>query len=177
MNRILLVIDYQNDFVDGTLGFSGAEKLDEKICSKINEYRKSNDEVIFTLDTHYENYLSTQEGRNLPVVHCIKGTHGWEIYGKCAECVRESDKIFEKSSFGSYELAEYLRKKKNIDSVEIVGLVSNICVIANAVCAKTALPEAEITVDASCTSCADEKLNRQALDCMEGIQIKVINRE
>lgn len=176
MKKILLVIDFQNDFVDGALGFAGAEKLDEKICRKINEYRENGDEVVFTKDTHFKNYLSTQEGKNLPIPHCIKGTKGWEIYGRCGKCVNDGDKIIEKGGFGSLELIEYLSRKEGIDAVEIVGLVSNICVLANAVGAKTALPEAEIIVDASCTTCADEKLNNEALDCMEGVQIKVINR-
>ena len=87
MNRYLFVIDYQNDFVDGALGFPGAEKLDEKIAAKVRQYGKGH--VLFTRDTHFENYMDTREGKNLPVPHCIKGSFGWEVYGETAKALRE----------------------------------------------------------------------------------------
>lgn len=173
MKRILVVVDYQVDFVNGALGFEGAELLDEKICKRIEECRLAGDEVAFTLDTHAENYLDTQEGSNLPVVHCVKGTEGHALYGKTAKAVKDGDRIFEKPVFGSWELAEYLRAG-NYDEVELAGLVSNICVLSNAVLAKTALPEAKVTVDTSLTDSFDKKLNAETFDILKGIQVNVI---
>ncbi len=111
----------------------------------------------------------------MPVEHCIKGSEGWNLYGKISEFFDDNATVFEKPTFGSLELAEYL-KGKDYDSIELIGLVSNICVISNAILAKAALPEAEIIVDASCTASFDSKLNENALDVMEGLQIKVLNR-
>ncbi len=171
--KLLIVVDYQNDFVDGSLGFPGAELLDEKIAEKIELYHENGDKVIFTMDTHSKDYLGTQEGKNLPVEHCIKGTDGHKLYGKTALAFREGDMIFEKPTFPSLELANYL-KDKPFDNVEIVGLVSNICVISNAIMVKSALPEAIITVDAACTDSFDKEMNKKCLDVMQGLQIKVI---
>lgn len=176
MKKLLVVVDYQNDFVDGALGFSGAEKLDGPICEKISQYRTEPDsDIIFTLDTHGKNYLSTQEGKNLPTPHCIAGTHGWELYGKTGEMCAEEDIVIEKPSFGSLELMD-IAEENGYEQIELVGLVSNICVVSNAILLKTALPEAEIIVDAACTASFDPALNEKCLDVMEGLQIKVINR-
>ncbi|GAB5082588.1 cysteine hydrolase [Hominimerdicola sp. 21CYCFAH17_S] len=174
--KLLIVVDYQNDFVDGSLGFEEAERLDSIIASKIAQYRRNGDAVAFTLDTHYDNYNETQEGRKLPVPHCIKGTRGHELYGKTAKQRIMCDMLFEKNTFPSLEMAEYL-KQKEYESVELAGLVSNICVISNAVMVKAALPEAEIIVDASCTAGADKALHEKCLDVMEGMQITVLGRK
>lgn len=170
MKKLLVVVDYQNDFVNGSLGFSGAEKLDERICKKIEQYREEGADVAFTFDTHDENYDKIQEGRLLPIAHCVKSTEGWKLYGKTANEIKAKDKCFIKHSFGSAEMFEYL-KRSDYESVEFAGLVSNICVAANAVLAKTALPEAEIKVDSMCTASGDEKLNAEALDVLRGMQI------
>ncbi|MCI1964808.1 MAG: cysteine hydrolase [Oscillospiraceae bacterium] len=172
MKKILIVVDYQNDFVIGSLGFPNAVCLEDEIAEKIVEYRKTGGEVAFTFDTHEENYMSTQEGRKLPVPHCLRGTPGWELYGKIAALRNDSDLCFEKKTFGSFQLAEYLSQNQ-YDRVELVGLVSNICVLSNAVLAKAALPEAEIMVDSRCTDSADADINRQALNVMRGLQITV----
>lgn len=172
MKKLLIVVDYQNDFVNDSLGFNGAEKLENKIIEKISEY-KDND-VIYTLDTHNENYMDTMEGKNLPVKHCIKNSEGWNLYGRLKDLLKDNQ-CFEKETFGSTELFDYLLNN-NYESIELVGLVSNICVISNAIIAKTALPESEIIVDASCTASFDDSLNKKALDVMEGLQIKIINR-
>jgi nicotinamidase-related amidase len=169
MKKLLIVVDYQNDFVNGALGFPEAELLDEKICAKIDEYE--NDEIIYTLDTHFDNYSSTQEGKNLPVPHCIKGTNGHELYGKTKEKL-SGKRFFEKNTFPSLSLGEYL-KTQEYSSIELVGLVSNICVLSNAVIAKAACPEAEIIVDSSLTAGADKELHQKALDVMHGLQITV----
>ena len=175
MKKALIVVDFQNDFVSGTLGFEKATGLEVKIADKIREYRKGNNDIIFTYDTHYEDYLSTQEGKNLPVEHCIKDTDGWELFGKIKSMKIPEDKSFEKNTFGSLELAKFLETKV-YDEIELVGLVSNICVISNAVLAKSALPEASIIVDAQCTASFDESMNEKVLDIMSGLQINAINR-
>lgn len=175
MRKLLIVVDYQTDFVNGALGFPGAEKLEGAILGKIAQYRQEGQSVAFTYDTHGSDYLQTREGRYLPVPHCLRGTDGWELYGGVAWAVRDGDKLFYKPSFGSAELFDYLRCSR-FDSVELVGLVSDICVISNAVLAKTALPEADITVDAACTASFDPDKNKAALDVMESLQINILNR-
>ena len=177
MNRYLFVIDYQNDFVDGALGFPGAEKLDSKIAAKVRSYGKGN--VFFTRDTHFENYLETREGKNLPVVHCIKGTPGWEVYGETAKALREVeapgiDKLVFGMDVTDPATAAVLPEKA--DEIELVGLVSNICVVSNAVVLQSKYPEATILVDASCTDSFDKTLHSKVLDVLEGFQVKVINR-
>lgn len=176
MKKLLVVVDYQIDFVTGALGFAGAEKLDAPIVKKIKAYRAEGCDIAFTFDTHTENYLATQEGRKLPVTHCIKGTEGWRLFGETAHQLEDDDAVFYKPAFGSMELAAFAQQNQ-YDCVELVGLVSNICVISNAALIKAALPEAEVIVDASCTSCFDPAANEKALDVMEGIQITVINRK
>lgn len=173
MKKIFVVVDYQNDFVDGALGFDDACKLDSKIASKIEEERNNGTEIAFTFDTHDENYLNTQEGKNLPVVHCIEGSHGHMLYGETAKCQRAEDKVFYKRCFGSMELAEYL-KAGCYDEVELCGLVSNICVISNAILAKAALPEAKVVVRAELTDSFDKSLNEQTLNILKGVQVEVI---
>lgn len=175
MKKILVVVDYQRDFVNGSLGFNKAVELEKTIGQKIQLYKHNGDEVVFTLDTHMDNYLETQEGKKLPISHCIKNTEGWKLYGEVAKLCDNTTKSFEKVTFGSLELAAYLEKNR-YDYVELIGVVSNICVISNAVLAKAALPEAEIIVDSSCTASFDDSLNEKALDVMEGMQIRVINR-
>ena len=176
MKKCLIVVDYQNDFVNGSLGFPKAAELEQNIAEKIKKYRNNGDEVMFTFDTHGEDYMNTQEGKNLPVAHCVKDTAGHDLYGQIAGLVLESDKKFYKNTFGSDELYLYL-KTEVFESIELAGLVSNICVIANAVLAKTAQPETLVFVDAKCTASFDEKLNKAALEVMAGLQIKVIDGE
>lgn len=185
MKRLLIVVDYQNDFVDGMLGFPGAEAIEEPIARKIEAYRAEGDPVVFTLDTHGKNYAQTQEGRNLPIAHCIEGTPGHQLHGRIADMLEGSDEVFRKITFGSEALFEWLRTaqraageaaRQPFSSIELVGLVSNICVISNAVLAKTACPEVPIIVDAACTAGPDPALNAAAFDVMEGLQIQVVNR-
>lgn len=174
MKKVLIVIDYQKDFVNGSLGFAGAEELDRPICEKIEAYRRDKADIIFTFDTHTKEYLQTQEGKNLPVKHCVKGTPGWELYGKTAGCCGGAIRI-EKPAFGSLELAQLLREKA-YEQVELVGIVSNICVLSNAILAKAALPEALIRVDAACVASNDPRLHSEALDLMQSLHIQVDNR-
>ena len=175
MQRCLIVVDFQNDFVSGSLGFPGAESLDSLIAEKIRKYRARGDAVIFTFDTHGEDYLKTQEGQNLAIPHCIKGTAGHDLYGETAKLLQDEDKRFYKPAFGSGELYEYL-KTTAFERIEIVGLVSNICVVSNAVLAKTAQPETPIVVDADCIASYDPNLNRAAIDILKGLQIEIVKR-
>ena len=176
MKKCLIVVDYQNDFVSGFLGFPEAVELERHIADKIKLYRDGGDEIMFTFDTHSEDYMNTQEGKNLPVPHCIKDTDGHKLYGRIAELIQKSDKRFHKNTFGSDELYMYLKTVK-FKSIELVGVVSNICVISNAILAKTAQPETPIIVDAACTAGNDGKLNQEALDVMQSLQIQIINRK
>ena len=177
MNRYLFVIDYQKDFVDGALGFAGAEKLDGPIAAKVREYGRGH--VLFTRDTHFANYLETREGRNLPVVHCIKGTPGWECYGETARALAEVEApAIDKLLFGMDVTAPATAAvlPEQADEIELVGLVSNICVVSNAVVLQSRYPEATIVVDAACTASFDKDLNEKVLDVLQGLQVKVINR-
>ena len=177
MNRYLFVIDYQKDFVDGALGFPGAEKLDEGIAAKVRAYGKGH--VLFNRDTHFENYLNTREGKNLPVVHCIQGTPGWECYGETARALAEVEApAIDKLVFGMdiTDPATAAVLPEQADEIELVGLVSNICVVSNAVVLQSRYPEATIVVDAACTASFDKGLNEKVLDVLQGLQVKVINR-
>ena len=171
--KALVVVDYQVDFVNGALGFEGAEKLEDIILGKITKCRADGGQVIFTLDTHGEDYLSTSEGKKLPVVHCIDGTEGHALYGKVREAVTDSDIVIKKPAFGSMELGDYLMRG-GFDEVELCGLVTDICVISNAMIAKAALPEARITVDGSACGTASAEAHVRALESMRGVQIEVL---
>ena len=159
--RCLIVVDYQKDFVDGSLGFEKAVTLDHRIAEKIRLYHSRGDDVMFTLDTHNDDYPTTQEGKNLPVPHCIAGTPGHRLFGETAACRQKQDMVFFKPSFGSMEMLCYV--------------VTNICVISNAVLCKAALPEARVSVDASLCASNDEAMHEKALDVMRGLQINVTN--
>ncbi|MBM6937993.1 cysteine hydrolase [Pseudoflavonifractor phocaeensis] len=176
MKQLLLVVDYQRDFVDGALGFAGAEALDGPIARRIARARDEGWDVAFTLDTHNDNYLDTQEGRKLPVSHCILNSDGWQLYGQTGQALRrETDMVICKPTFPSLWLGNWL-KQQGYDAVELCGLVSHICVLSNAVMVKAALPEAEITVDAALTASYDPVLHEKALDVLEGLQINVPGR-
>jgi nicotinamidase-related amidase len=174
MKKCLIIVDYQNDFVSGSLGFPEAAELASRIAQKIERYRAEKGEVIFTFDTHNIDYMDTQEGRFLPVIHCRQGTDGHKLYGKVADLALDSDKRFNKNTFGSDELYTYLKTEK-FESIELAGLVTNICVVSNAVLAKTAQPETPVFVDAGCTASNDVRLHQAALDVMSSLQIQIIN--
>lgn len=172
MKKCLIVVDYQVDFVTGALGFEKAEMLEEIIVQKIMNYRKNGDEVIFTFDTHKADYAETYECRHLPVAHCIEKTEGHGLYGRVSKLCKDGDKCFYKPSFGSAELFDYLRQEE-YESIELCGVVTNICVISNAVLAKTAKPEIDIVVDSKAVASNDDSLNDKALEVMKSFQIIV----
>ncbi len=175
MNKLLIVVDYQKDFVDGSLGFAGAEMLDEVIAAKVQQYQAAGDKVVVTMDTHEADYLRTQEGRRLPVRHCQRDTEGWCVYGQTAELV-EDCRAFEKPTFGSAALFDYLRNSACFEQIELCGLVSNMCVLSNAVLAKCAQPEVPIVIDASACAAPDPAMHKAALQVLAGLQIEIINK-
>ena len=176
MKKLLVVVDMQKDFIDGSLGSIQAEKIVPWVISKIKEYKERENYIIFTKDTHEENYLSTQEGKKLPVVHCICGTEGWEISEQIKSAVDlEKYPCFEKRNFGSINLSEYISQFGVLDEIELCGLCSDICVVSNALILKAAYPETPITVDAVCCAGVTKESHEAALLTMKMCQINVIN--
>lgn len=180
MRKLLVVIDYQKDFVNGSLGFDKAKTLERGIYNKVSEYLKSDNKVLFTYDTHLENYLETREGKNLPVVHCIKDTDGHELYGDLKEFKNRENTIHHyKYGFGMSprDMIELENKiGTDIDEIEIVGVVTNICVISNFVMFQSQYREANIKVDASLCASFNDELHDKTLDIIEGLQGKIINK-
>lgn len=173
MKKILIVVDMQNDFIDGSLGTKEAQKIVQSVMYKIKQYNTSN--IYATRDTHGADYLSTQEGKNLPVEHCIKGTKGWEIREEIAELL-DGAIIVDKPSFGSLELAEllYEENKKEELEIELIGLCTDICVVSNAILLKAKMPEVKISVDASCCAGVTPESHTAALETMKMCQINIL---
>ena len=169
--KALIVVDYQVDFVTGALGFAGAEEIEGSILRLIEEYEGRGDDVLFTLDTHEDDYMKTEEGKNLPVPHCIKNSEGWQLYGKIKEAAK-GHPCFEKPTFGSAELLDYLRKK-NYEEVALCGLDTSICVISNAVIAKAALPNAHIVCYAKASGSGDKEAEAVALKQFQRIHVEI----
>ena len=170
MKKLLIVIDMQNDFIDGALGTPEAETVVEAVKNKIRSYPPK--DVIATMDTHEPDYLSTQEGMFLPVEHCIKGTEGWQIRPDIAELLTEAA-IYEKPTFGSTRMAEAIRELQDVEEIELVGLCTDICVVSNALLLKAYMPEVRITVDASCCAGVTPEKHSAALETMRSCQIVV----
>lgn len=162
--KTLIVIDMQNDFVDGALGTKEAVAIVENVRQKIEQYKARGDEIIFTRDTHGENYHETNEGRNLPVVHCVRGTHGWQLV---EGLYVDGAKIIDKPSFGYTGWGSF-----NFESVELIGLCTDICVVSNALILKAEFPEIEISVDPSCCAGVTPETHEAALATMRCCQIK-----
>ena len=171
MRKFLIVIDMQNDFIDGSLGTKEAEAIVPAVKAKIASYPPG--AVIATMDTHGPDYLKTQEGRKLPVEHCIKGTEGWKIRPDI-EALLDKARIYEKPTFASEKLAEDLKSEKGLKEVEIIGLCTDICVVSNALLIKAALPELKITVDPDCCAGVTPEKHSAALETMRSCQIEVL---
>lgn len=166
MKKTLIVIDMQNDFIDGSLGTDEAVKIMPNVRKKIEEYRSNGDEIIFTRDTHGEDYLSTPEGKKLPVVHCVKNTHGWQI----ADGLDVPDAIhIDKPSFGYTYWDKFCFEK-----IELVGLCTDICVVSNALILRALFPNAEISVDSACCAGVTPETHNSALATMKMCQIDVV---
>ena len=172
MRKILIVIDMQNDFIDGSLGTKEAVGIVEVVRTKILGYDKK--DRFATMDTHKENYLNTQEGKNLPVSHCIENTVGWELNEKIAPLI-DPKSIFKKPTFGSVDLANKIAEiaKKEEIEIELVGLCTDICVVSNALLLKAFLPETRISVDAACCAGVTVEKHNDALETLRSCQIDV----
>lgn len=170
----LVVIDVQNDFITGSLGSKEAQETLPRIVEKARDFEGR---VLATKDTHFENYLETQEGKNLPVPHCIKGTSGWDFPEELAGLMEEKAvKVFEKVTFGSVDLARELKRRfeqGEIESVEFVGFCTDICVVSNALLAKAVSPELPVSVDAHCCAGVTPEKHESALDVLESCQVQV----
>ena len=173
MLKILLVIDMQNDFINGALGTPEAEAIVGRVAEEIRKYPTEN--VIATRDTHTEDYLNTQEGRKLPVVHCVRGTPGWKLHPEIAAALKGAA-IIDKPTFGSKELAEKLSLLSEQDDLEVTlaGLCTDICVVSNALLIKAFLPETPVRVIADCCAGVTPESHQAALDTMRMCQIEIV---
>lgn len=182
MKKLLIVVDMQNDFITGALGTPEAQKIVPNVISKIEKCNEDNDSyVLYTQDTHFSDYLETQEGKNLPIVHTVKPTKGWQIPDNIAEVLSVKGIGVEKNSFGiaserdlPYDIYKVLR---DVVSVELIGLCTDICVISNALILKAYHPEVPIIVDASCCAGTTPEKHKAAIEVMKSCQIEIINEE
>ena len=165
MKKTLIVVDMQKDFIDGALGTKEAVAIVENVRKKIAKYQANGDEIIFTRDTHQPNYLETNEGKHLPMEHCIKGTEGWQI-GEGLEV--EGAIYIDKPSFGFMNWKDY-----DLEEVEIVGLCTDICVVSNALIIKATYPEIRVSVDANCCAGVTPESHEAALTTMKMCQVEV----
>ena len=170
MSKILIVVDMQNDFIDGALGTKEAAAIVPYVKDVIESF---DGKVYFTRDTHFENYMETQEGANLPVPHCIKGTDGWQIRAEL-DALRKTEAI-DKLTFGSSALVDVLKAEKDIESITFVGLCTDICVISNVMVVKAFFPEVPLIVDAKGCAGVSPDSHQRALEAMKVCQIKIIN--
>ena len=167
--KYLIVVDMQKDFITGSLGSELATAIVPNVVEKVKNF---NGRIIFTRDTHSESYMNTQEGRNLPVPHCIKGSDGWQI---CDELKPYADTVIDKLTFGSIELPRLIQSfGEPIEKIELCGLCTDICVISNAMVLKAAFPETPIAVDAACSAGVTVESHNIALDAMRAVQIEII---
>lgn len=170
MRKILIVIDMQNDFIDGALGTKEAVSIIPNVLKKIKTYEPEN--IYATLDTHEDNYSKTQEGRFLPIPHCIRGTKGWMLPADIASLIPAQHRI-EKPSFGSMQLAETMKTLAQQEpiQIELIGLCTDICVVSNALILKATLPETSIRVDPNCCAGVTPAAHQAALDTMQSCQV------
>ena len=167
--KYLIVVDMQNDFITGSLGSALATAIVPRVSEKVKGF---DGKVIFTRDTHFENYMDTQEGKKLPVSHCIKDSDGWQI---CDELMPYAETVVDKLTFGSIELPRLLESYgEPIEKIELCGLCTDICVISNAMVLKAAFPEVPIAVDSSCSAGVSVESHNIALDAMRAVQIEII---
>lgn len=170
MKKLLIVVDMQKDFISGVLGTQQAQEIIPAVLERIEDAKEQGETIVFTRDTHEENYLSTQEGKNLPVVHCVKGTDGWQIDERIYS---DGFKIFDKGTFGSIDLAKYVYDGA-FDSVELIGVCTDICVISNAMLIKAFCPEISVSVRSNCCAGVTPDSHNNALKAMATCQIKIL---
>ena len=171
-NKILIVVDMQNDFISGTLPTYDKEVV-KNVVAKVEQEQQEGTSVIFTMDTHNENYLNTQEGKNLPIPHCLYKTEGWNIIPELAD-VKSKCKVFLKDTFGSNRLIDYITHVVvDVEEIELIGVCTDICVISNALLLKSACPELVISVDSKCCAGVTPEKHEAALEAMRSCQINV----
>ena len=170
--KILTIIDMQKDFIDGALGTKEAVSIVPRVAARLKKAREDGETVVFTRDTHHADYLSTQEGRKLPVPHCMEGTAGWQI--DAALPVLDAP-VFDKPGFGSPALIDYLKGLPELERVEFIGLCTDICVISNSMLLKAFYPEVPISVDASACAGVTPQSHKNALEAMKMCQIDIVN--
>ena len=170
--KVLVVIDMQNDFTTGVLGNEQTADVVERVAAKISDFRQSepNSLIIATLDTHSADYLQTQEGRNLPVEHCIKDTRGWQLDPAVAAALGENFTTVEKGSFGSTDLPRVIAENGSPDEIQMIGVCTDICVISNAMILKAAFPEVPIRIIANCCAGVTQQSHENALSAMRACQ-------
>ena len=174
MAKALIVVDMQNDFIDGSLGTKEAVEIVENVVKEVQE---DYDLIVCTRDTHGEDYLETNEGKHLPVVHCIKGTEGWMIRPAISEVLDDKVQIIDKPTFGTYELVDLLKEydqKEKLEEITLIGLCTDICVVSNALLIKTAFPEIPVLVKKDCCAGVTPESHEAALLTMKMCQIEVI---
>lgn len=175
--KILIVVDMQNDFVGGVLGTDEAKKILSAVCEEIISAEKSGKKIFFTRDTHSADYLHTREGENLPVEHCIQYSEGWNLVSEIVDLVKNPSQIIDKETFGSRKLGEMLAEENRcmpIEEIELIGVCTDICVISNALLLKAFLPETRICVNSSCCAGSSPEHHDLALDAMKLCQIDII---
>ncbi len=166
--KYLIVVDMQVDFISGSLGSKDAEAIVPNVVKKVRDF---DGRVIFTRDTHGENYMETQEGKNLPVKHCIRNSDGWQI---CEELLPYAETVIDKVTFGCIDLPSFIESQnEDIDEIELCGLCTDICVISNAMVLKAAMPEVKLSVDQSCCAGVTPASHKTALDAMRAVQIEI----
>ena len=179
--KVLIVVDMQRDFINEALGTPEAQAIVPNVAKKVEEYANNDDIIVYTRDTHYSNYLDTMEGKKLPIPHCIKDTHGWGIT-QAVDIMYDRAFVVDKPTFGyinwertlNYFIVSIYEQYTSIDSIEIVGLCTDICVISNAMILKAAYPEIPIIVDASCCAGVTPQSHKNALEAMKMCQIDVV---
>ena len=175
MEKILIVVDMQNDFTHGALRNEDAIAIIPNVTEKVRKAIEEGTKVIFTRDTHSDAYMTTEEGRNLPVPHCIKDTEGWAIVDELTPFVRDSAAVIDKVTFGSEALGALLKNDyQDADEVELVGICTDICVISNALLVKAFLPNAHVKVDSACCAGVTRDSNQTALDAMKACHVEIV---
>ena len=174
--KLLVVVDYQKDFVNGSLGFKGAELLYDKILKRVREYKENNDYILFTMDTHGEDYLKTLEGKYIPICHCIKGSEGHELYGPELKKIAQNEEVYiiQKNKFGTMEFMKLKEELAEIESVELCGIDTNICVLSNAIICQTVFQNSEIYIRKNLCGSGNRELERKTFEIMKNLQMHVI---
>ncbi len=174
--NLLVVVDYQRDFVNGSLGFQGAELLYDKILERIRVYKENGDYIAFTMDTHEADYLGTLEGKYLPIEHCIKGANGHELYGEKLKSIAEDKEVYiiQKSKFGTMEFMKLKDELGEIEAVELCGIDTNICVLSNAIICQTVFGNSEIYIRRNLCGSGNKELENKTFEIMKNLQMHLI---